>query len=79
MTIICKKGAQDFHRALSKVFDRVKSVALWSANIRKTAQEPYGLRKKINFMNNYSYGDLVIRKRLLTLNLFKLNEKNHDY
>ena len=38
MTIISKKGAQDFHRALSKVFDRVKSVALWSANIRKTAQ-----------------------------------------
>jgi hypothetical protein len=36
MTIICKKGAQDFHRALSKVFDRVKSVALWSAYIRKT-------------------------------------------
>ena len=35
MTIICKKGAQDFHRALSKVFDGVKSVALWSANIRK--------------------------------------------
>jgi hypothetical protein len=30
-------------------------------------------------MNNYSYGDLVIRKKLLTLNLFKLNEKNHDY
>jgi hypothetical protein len=36
-------------------------------------------QKKINFMNNYSYGDLVIRKKLLTLNLFKLNEKNHDY
>jgi hypothetical protein len=30
----------DFHRALSKVFDRVKSVALWSANIRKTGQGP---------------------------------------
>ena len=41
MTIICKKGAQDFHRTLSKVFDRVKSVALWSANIRKTGQGPY--------------------------------------
>jgi hypothetical protein len=35
MTIICKKGVQDFNRALSKVFDGVKSVALWSANIRK--------------------------------------------
>jgi hypothetical protein len=40
MTIICKKGAQDFHRALSKVFDRMKSVALWSANIRKTGKSP---------------------------------------
>ena len=38
MTIICKKGAHDFHLSLSKVFDRVKSIALWSANIRKTAQ-----------------------------------------
>ena len=35
-----KKAAQDFHRAVSKVFDSVKSVALWSANIRKTAQGP---------------------------------------
>jgi hypothetical protein len=26
MTIICKKGAQDFHRALSKVFDRMKTI-----------------------------------------------------
>jgi hypothetical protein len=34
MTTICKKAAQDFHRAVSKVFDMVKSVALWSANIR---------------------------------------------
>lgn len=30
-------------------------------------------------MNNYSYGDLGIRKKLLTLNLFKLNKKNRDY
>jgi diacylglycerol kinase len=39
MTTICKKAAQDFHRAVSKVFDRVKSVALWSANIRKLAKD----------------------------------------
>jgi hypothetical protein len=39
MTKICKKVAQDFHRAFSKVFDRVKSVALWSANIRKMAHD----------------------------------------
>jgi hypothetical protein len=28
MTKICQKMAQDFHRAVSRVFDRVKSVAL---------------------------------------------------
>ena len=28
MTKICKKAVQDFHRAVSKVFDRMKSVAL---------------------------------------------------
>jgi hypothetical protein len=39
---ICKKAAQDFHRAVSKVFDRVKSIALWSANIRKLAEDHKG-------------------------------------
>ena len=42
MTKICKKAAQDFHGAVSKVFDRVKSVALWSANIRKLAKDHKG-------------------------------------
>ena len=37
MTKICKKAAQHFHCTVSKVFDKVKSVALWSANIRKLA------------------------------------------
>ena len=37
-----KKAAQDFHRAVSKVFDRVKSVALWSAHIRKLAKDHKG-------------------------------------
>ena len=32
---ISKKAAQLFHCTVSKVFDRVKSVALWSANIRQ--------------------------------------------
>ena len=31
MTKIGKKAAQDFFGAVSKVFDRVKTVALWSA------------------------------------------------
>ena len=34
----CEKTAQDFHRAVSKIFDRVKSVALWFANMRKLAK-----------------------------------------
>jgi hypothetical protein len=35
MTKIGKKAAQDFFCAVSKVFDRVKTVALWSAKKRK--------------------------------------------
>jgi hypothetical protein len=42
MTKICNKAAQHFYRAVSKVFDRVKSVALWSANIRKLAKDHKG-------------------------------------
>ena len=37
-----KKAAQHFHCAVSKVFDRVKSVALWSANIRKLVKDHKG-------------------------------------
>ena len=39
MAKFAKKAAQHFHRAVSKVFDRVKSVALWFANIRKLAKD----------------------------------------
>ena len=42
MTNICKKAAKDFHCVVYKVFDRVKSVALWSANIRKLAKDHKG-------------------------------------
>ena len=42
MTKIYNKAAQDFRCAVSKVFDRVKSVALWSANIRKLAKDHKG-------------------------------------
>ena len=45
MTKICKKAAQHFHSAVSKVskvFDRVKSVALSSANFRKLAKDHKG-------------------------------------
>jgi hypothetical protein len=37
-----KKAAQHFHCAVLKVFHRVKSVALWSANIRKLAKDHKG-------------------------------------
>jgi DNA-binding XRE family transcriptional regulator len=56
MTKICKKAAQFFHCTVSKVFDRVKSVALWSANIRKLAKDHkvYGsaARDKEDFSSN---------------------------
>ena len=48
MTKICKKVAQHFHCAVSKVFDRVKSVALWSANIRKLAKDHKGYGSAAN-------------------------------
>ena len=54
MTKICKKAAQDFHRAVSKVFDRVKSVALWSANIRKLAKDHKGYGSAAKFLRTMS-------------------------
>ena len=43
MTKICKKTAQHFHCAVSKVFDRVKS-----ANIRKLAKDHKGYGSPAN-------------------------------
>ena len=43
MTKIDKKAAQDFFCAVSKVFDRVKTVALWSAK-KKEKKDHTGLR-----------------------------------
>ena len=44
MTKICKKAAQDFFCAVLKVFDRVKTVALWYAKkiITKRTIKGYG-------------------------------------
>ena len=56
MTTICKKAAQDFHRAVSKVFDRVKSVALWSANIRKLAKDHKGYGSAANYIGDIKNG-----------------------
>ena len=54
MTKICEIGVQDFHRAVSKVFDRVKSVALWSANIRKLAKDHKGYGSAAKFLRTMS-------------------------
>jgi hypothetical protein len=44
MTKIGKKAVQDFFGAVSKVFDRVKTVALWSAKKKKNKKDHKGLR-----------------------------------
>jgi hypothetical protein len=53
MTKICKKAAQHFHCTVSKVFDKVKSVALWSANIRKLALWSANIRKLAKYHKGY--------------------------
>ena len=52
-----KKSVQLFHRAFSKVFDRVKSVALWSANVRKLAKDHkgYGSVGKFTIFGTYVF------------------------
>ena len=56
MTKVCKKAAQHFHCAVSKVFDRVKFVALWSANIRKLAKDHKGYGSAAKFFVDSSTG-----------------------
>ena len=51
---ICKKAAQHFHCAVSKVFDRVKSVALWSVNIRKLAKDHKGYGSAASYLGDNS-------------------------
>ena len=53
MTKICKKAAQHFHCAVSKVIDRVKSIALWSASIRKLAKDHKGYGSAANSSVKY--------------------------
>ena len=48
MTKICKKAGLHFHCAVSKVFDRVKSVAPWSENIRKLVKDHKGYGSTAN-------------------------------
>ena len=56
MTKICKKAAQLFHCTVSKVFDRVKSVALWAANIRKLAKDYKGYGSAASQTSEYEIG-----------------------
>ena len=49
-TKICKKAAQHFHCAVSKVFDRVKSVALWP---QTSENWPRTIRATIPQLGNY--------------------------
>jgi hypothetical protein len=59
MTKICKKAAQHFHCAESKVFTIEKSVALWSANIKKPKQDKdlksYGSAASYLVIQCYTY------------------------
>ena len=61
---ICKKAAQHFHCAVSKVFDKVKSVALWFGNIRKLAKDHkgYGHAAKLRdtLQNSYKINRISI-------------------
>ena len=67
MAKVCKKAAQHFHCAVSKVFDRVKSVALWSANIRILAKDHKGYGSAaISTLNLTHYG-VKSRKKLCTV------------
>jgi hypothetical protein len=65
MTKICKKAAQHFHCAVSKVFDRVKSVALWSANIRKLTRDHKGYGSAATFF--YTYLPVFIHLQLIII------------
>jgi hypothetical protein len=44
-----QKSAQHFHCAVSKVFDTVKSVALWSAYSRKLSKDHKGYDTAANW------------------------------
>ena len=67
MTKVCKKAAQHFHCAVSKVFDRVKSVALWSANIGKLAKDHKGYGSAaISTLNLTHYGVKVVKNYVLS-------------
>jgi hypothetical protein len=63
MTKVCKKATQHFHCAVSNIFDREKSIALWSADIRKLAKDhkDYGSAASLN----HEYLKSVLQKNIL--------------
>ena len=80
MKKICKKTAQHFHCAVSKVFDRVKSVALWSANIIKLAKDNKGYGSAATKTLStiwYTYMTLVTKYQISAINSYgeKCDEK----
>ena len=71
MTKICKKAAQLFRCAVSKVVDSVKSVALWSANIRKLAKGHKGYGSAANNMAHQIW--------IVNLNILYQGKNNKSY
>jgi hypothetical protein len=53
MTKIGKKAAQDFFCAVSKVFDKVKTVALWSAKKIKIKRTIKGYGSAAMLVNDH--------------------------
>jgi hypothetical protein len=86
MTKICKKAAQHFHCAVSKVFDRVKCVALWSANIRKLAKDHKGHGSAAKFfvdssqhmidLNFWNFSDPIVEVKFGRTDLSYAQNKN---
>ena len=71
MTNICKITAQHFHRAVSKVFDRLKSVALWSANIIKLTKDHKGYGSAA--MSNAVVHLITISKEFVIVSIVFIN------
>jgi hypothetical protein len=65
MSKICKKVAQHFHCAVSKVFDRVKSVVLWSANIRILAKDHKGYGSTATSQEVFIYTVPQLTRRMM--------------
>ena len=59
MTKIGKKAAQDFFCAVSKVYDRVKTVALWSAKKKEIKRTIKGYGSAANWTPHIMSADVT--------------------